>query len=226
MKRLFLFITILAFLFSCNKDEDTVGTINLSFKSSKQAKKSTLESTVQITDFRLSIRDVYFKLDDDSEADASDIHFSGPYEIDLLDSSDALTQTIGSIEVEDGTYKTIRFKLHKTRDVDAASPLYDRSVFVAGTIDGVPFEFWHDTSENFDIENSSGFVVSGNTIDVVVNFSIDAFLNSVHTIDFSTAQDNDNDGLIEINPDDDDDNGTIADQFKENIKMAADLIKE
>lgn len=226
MKRIFLTVIVLSVLASCNKDDETTGIINLSFKSSKQVKKSMPDATVTITDFRLSIRDVYFKKDDDMEDDTSNIHFQGPYDVDLLDNTDVLTQTIGSIEVENGTYKTIRFKLHKSKDVDASSPLYDRSVYVAGNIDGVPFEFWHDTSENFDIESSSGFVVSGNTLDISVNFSIDAFLNSVHQIDFSIAQDTDGDGIIEINPDNDDDNGDIADQFKDNIKMAADIIKE
>jgi hypothetical protein len=39
-----------------------------------------------------------------------------------------------------------------------------------GTIDGVPFEFWHDTSENFDFENAGGIVVSGSEVNVVVQF--------------------------------------------------------
>jgi len=60
----------------------------------------------------------------------------------------------------------------------------------------------------------------------VVRFNIDHLLTSVHNIDLSQAVDENQDGTIEINPDDGDGNKEIADQIKENIKMAADLIKE
>ena len=66
----------------------------------------------------------------------------------------------------------------------------------------------------------------GHTVNVVVTFDVDQFLNSLHQIDLSSAIDGDENGLIEINPDNDDGNGDIADLLKENIKFAADLIKE
>ena len=202
--------------------------IILSIKSDIDAlgvKKSTSAAAVVISDFAISIRDVEFKLDG-SEFDSSEVHFRGPYEVNLLLDGDALTQTIGDVDVEQGTYDVLRFKLHKSRDWAEESVLYDRSIFLAGTIDGVPFEFWHDTSENFDFENSDGIVVSEGDINIVVKFHIDMFLSSVQTIDLSQAVDADEDGLIEINPDNDDGNGDLADQLKDNIKKAADLIKE
>ena len=54
---------------------------------------------------------------------------------------------------------------------------------------------------------------------------MDQFLSNLHTIDLSAANDEDQDGLIEINPDNDDSNGHLADLLKENIKAAANLIK-
>ena len=80
-------------------------------------------------------------------------------------------------------------------------------------------------SENFDVENTGGIVIAGDDVEVDVQFVMDQFLNSLHTIDLATAVDADENGLIEINPDDDDGNGDIADKLKENIKEAADLIK-
>lgn len=158
--------------------------------------------------------------------DTNDVQFRGPFEIDLLDGTDALTQSLGTIEIQDGTYKVLRFKLHKSTDWAETSDLYDRSLFIKGTIDDVPFEFWHDTSENFDIENIAGITIVMGSSNVTIKFDIDSFLNSLHTIDLSQAQDSDQDGLIEINPDNDDGNGDIADLLKENIKEAADLVKE
>ena len=223
-------LSVLAFLMlvtlvSCEKGNSG---IILSIKSDIDAlgmKKSTSAAAVVITDFALSIREVEFKLDE-SDFDSSEVQFRGPYEVNLLLDGDALTQTIGDADVEEGTYDVLRFKLHKSKDWAQESVLYDRSIFLAGTIDGIPFEFWHDTSENFDFENSDGIIVSDSDVNIVVKFNIDMFLSSVHSIDLSEAIDTDEDGLIEINPDDDDGNGDIADQLKENIKMAADLIKE
>ena len=210
---------------SCEKDN---GGLSLSMNNkinTYSAKKSLKIGDVVITNFSLSIRDVEFK-QDESDLDTIDVQFRGPYELDLLLNSDALTQTLGEIDLVDGTYSVLRFKLHKSRDWMQSSKLYDRSLYLAGTIDGNNFEFWHDTSENLDIENSAGIIVNGNTVNVVVKFDIDLFLSSLHQIDLSTAVDGDEDGLIEINPDNDDGNSDLADQLKDNIKLAADMIKE
>ena len=226
MQKIVLIITVALLMSGCGKN---AGEINLKFKAETGALKSSLSNLegyeVSITDFRLSIRDVEFK-QDESELDSNEIQFKGPYEIDLLDGTDAPSQTIGVVEVPDGTYKVLRFKLHKSRDREESHPLYDRSVYIKGTIDGVEFEFWHDTSENFDVENSGGIVVSAGLVNITVKFDVAGLLASKHAIDFSLAKDENENGTIEINPDNDDDNGDIADLLKQNIKEAADLIKE
>lgn len=217
-------LIILIMVSSCEKDQN--GELSISFSSKINAPKKSLRlGEVVITDFSLSIRDVEFK-QDESHLDTNEVQFRGPFELNLLIDGNALSQTIGNVKLEDGAYSVLRFKLHKSRDWLQSSKLYDRSIYLAGTIDGANFEFWHDTSENLDIENSAGISVMGNTVNVVVTFDIDMFLSSLHQIDLSLATDGDEDGLIEINPDNDDGNGNIADLLKENIKMAADLIKE
>jgi len=226
MKHSVFIIVVALILFSCKKDDETAN-VTLSLKGVNQNLKSASGINavdVKITDFRLSIRDVEFKKDE-SGLDTNDIEFRGPYEVDLMNEAGALSQTLGTIEVPEGTYKVVRFKLHKDADRAETHVLYDRSLYIEGTIDGIPFEFWHDTSENLDVENEGGIEVVAGDINISVQFTIDQFLNSLHTIDLSGAVDGDEDGLIEINPDDDDGNGDIADKLKDNIKEAADLIK-
>ena len=226
MKKNILFLTAILLFISCSKDNENGG-VSLTFKGHNHTLKSATvfaEADVSITDFRLSIRDVEFKMDE-SDLDSSEVEFRGPFDVDLMNETGPLSQTIGNVEIPSGTYKVLRFKLHKSRDRASTDPLFDRSLYLEGTINGTPFEFWHDTSENFDTEKSGGIVVSDNEVDVVVQFNIDQFLSSLHIIDLSQATDSDEDGLIEINPDNDDDNGDIADALKENIKEAADLIK-
>ncbi|MBS2209841.1 hypothetical protein KEM09_00390 [Carboxylicivirga mesophila] len=227
MKKISCLLFAAIFVFSsCSKDEES-GSVTLSLTGINQTLKSaenSLVADVKITDFKLSFRDVEFKLDE-SDLNATEVQFRGPYDVDLMNETDALSQTIGTIDIPDGTYKVLRFKLHKDMDRLETDPLYDRSLFMKGTIDGTPFEFWHDTSENFDFEYTGGIVVAGNNVEINVKFVIDQFLNSLYTIDLSKAVDLDEDGLIEINPDNEDGNSDMADKLKENIKEAADLIK-
>ena len=225
MKKIAVIIGALLVLASCGKEESSIQFTFSGVNTSLKTTQTNAVAEVDITDFRLSIRDVEFKLDE-SDLDSTEVQFRGPYDVDLMSETDALSQTIGEEPVEAGTYKVLRFKLHKSRDREPSHPLYDRSVFMSGTINGIPFEFWHDTSENFDVENTEGIIVADNMVSVVVRFNMDHLLSSVHTIDLAQAIDENQDGTIEINPDDGDGNKEIADQLKENIKMAADLIKE
>ncbi len=227
MKKVLTIFVAVLLVTACSSDDEGNGGINLTVKGVNQTLKlseATNVVDVKITDFRLSFRDVEFKLDE-SDLTGTEFEFRGPYDVDLMSETEALSQSIGSVKLPDGTYKVLRFKLHKSTDREASDVLYDRSMYMQGTIDGTPFEFWHDTSENFDIENPGGIVISRSVVNVTVQYTMDQFLNAMHTIDLSQARDEDEDGLIKINPDDDDGNGNIADNMKDNIKMAADLIK-
>ena len=223
----------LAFLMSCNENDNPspMGKVNLKFTASdldlvNSGGRTT--SAVVITDFQISIRDVIFMTDHDDDGladDSTEIGFRGPYQLDLLNGSDAITQTIGTVDIPNGTYQQLRFKFHKDEDLASSEPLFDRSIYIAGTINDKPFELWHDTSENLDVGKNTGVVVAGNEIDLTVNFTVSQFMNSLHKIDLSKADDRNQDGLIEINTNDPDGNKEIADLLKENIKLAADLIK-
>jgi len=233
MKKLNLLITLItAFLIiSCSNEEDLVGKIslNISAVKTKSATNKNLKMAAEVifTDFRISIRDIVFKNDNDpnSNLDTDEIQFRGPYEVDLFDNTNALTQTIDETVVPDGLYKEMRFKFHKDESLLSSDKLFDRSIYIEGTIDGTPFVFWHDTSENFDLGRSTGVLVENGTVNFTVQFDMSQFLSSLHQIDLSQATDNNNDGTIEIFPNDTDGNQNIAKELKENIKLSADLVK-
>lgn len=230
---LFLFLLSLAIVGCSNDSNDSNGGINLtvsainSTTSRSAISQRTKMATVIFTDFRISIRDVVFKNDDDetSSLDTDEIQFRGPFQIVLLNGSgNALSQTIGTAFVPDGHYKELRFKLHKDEDLPPTDDLFDRSIYMAGTIDGVPFIFWHDTSENLDVGRSTGVLVQDGIVNFTVQFDMSQFLSSLNQIDLGQATDDNNNGVIEIFPNDDDGNQSIAADLKENIKAAADLI--
>ncbi|WP_088341646.1 DUF4382 domain-containing protein [Robiginitalea sediminis] len=222
---LFAALTLLA---SCSKDESE-GSIRLRLQAVNPPSASAkANENVVFTDFKISIRDVVFKNDDDpsSNLDTDEIQFRGPYQIDLLNEGDALTQTIGTAPVPDGMYKELRFKFHKDEDLPATDDLYDKSIYIEGTIDGKPFVFWHDTSENLDVGRSTGVQVTDGMVEFTVTFDMSQFLSALNAIDLATAVDGNEDGLIEIYPNDQDGNQEIAQALKENIKATADIINK
>ena len=230
-KKLLMLVTVgaLSLLVGCKDEVSPTGTVNLTAKTSGTTSINTgrTEAAVVISDFQISIRDVIFKSDVDGDGvidDSTDVAFRGPYQLDLLNGVDAISQSIGSVQVPNGVYTELRFKFHKDADLDVSHPLFDRSIFIAGTINGTPFEMWHDTSENLDIGKATGVSVNNNTVDLVINFTIEQFLSSVVTITLNDAVDGNADGLIEINPNDPDGNKNIADDLKTNVKGAADLL--
>ena len=230
----FLATLSIVLMTSCSENDSVspTGKVNLKFSVSDVDLNSSGGRTagaVSITDFQISIRDVIFMTDHDDDGIADDsieIGFRGPYQLDLLNGADAITETIGTVEVPNGTYQQLRFKFHKDEDLAQSEPLFDSSLFIKGMIGEKPFELWHDTSENFDIGKNEGIVVANNEIDLIVNFSVSQFLSSLHEVDLSLAEDKDQNGLIEINTNDSDGNKEIVDAIKENIKFSADLIKQ
>ena len=232
LKKMFA-LSFVVLLASCSNDSNE-GKIQLKLSavtnSNSTGKSLTLtgkgNENVVFTDFKISIRDVVFKNDDDptSNLDTDEIQFRGPYQVDLLNGTDALTQTIGNVIVPDGLYKELRFKFHKDEEAPLTDDLYDKSIYIEGTIDGIPFVFWHDTSENLDVGRSTGVQVTDGTVNFTVTFDISQFLNSFNEIDLSLALDNNQDGVIEIHPNDEDGNQDISDKLKDNIKATADII--
>ena len=177
MKRAILLIFILSlFSLSCSKEESDQSRIKLKvsavndegLSSRSIMVKSGNNENVVLTDFRISIRDVVFKNDEDSSSylDTDEIRFRGPYQIDLLNDASALSQTIGNVVVPDGLYKELRFKFHKDEDLPITNELYDKSIYIEGTINEQPFIFWHDTSENLDVGRSTGVSVNGGMVDL------------------------------------------------------------
>ncbi|MBC31835.1 MAG: hypothetical protein CMH48_13455 [Muricauda sp.] len=235
MKHSFLFAMLISlFIVGCSNDDGDDGRIRLKVSATNSngtsAKTASFtgknNENVIFTDFRISIRDVVFKNDDDpnSNLDTDEIQFRGPYQIDLLDGGDALTQTIGDVVVPDGIYKELRFKFHKDEDLPATDKLFDKSIYIEGTIDGQPFVFWHDTSENLDVGRSTGVEVVGGMVNFTVEFDMSQFLGSLKQIDLTQATDGNENGIIEIFPNDEDGNQEIAKDLKDNIKETADLI--
>lgn len=199
-------------------------------RSTSLLRASQVAAGIEFDSFKLSIEEVAFKVDENDPDNPNDVYFIGPYVLDLLDSTGPLAQTIGNTIVPPGNYEELRFKLHKTIAPTTITELFDRSIFLSGTINGTPFEMWHDAGENLDVGKATGIVVDDGPLVVTVDFQLTSFLDQAAAggvlIDLTTATDGNGNGIIEINPVSGDGavNINLAEDLKDNIKLVADLL--
>jgi hypothetical protein len=114
-----------------------------------------------------SVDDVRMLHDDDGDDSDCDELRIGPYLLDLpLDDGPARSFTV---ELPAGTYREVKFKVHKASRAEdasfvAAHPEFDqRSVRVVGTWNGAPFVFTSDVSAEQETEFSPPLAVDGAT---------------------------------------------------------------
>lgn len=236
LKILLGIITLVIVLASCSNDSgSSQNTLNIVARAnySPAANKSTLNSDVVLTGFKINLREIEFKFaessngdDDNSNGDTDDDGFYdsdeefelyGPFELDLLNQNAPVT----TVTIPNGTYEEVEFKLHKS--TNSASAMFNKSIEITGTINGTPFVFWHDIDEDFEIDYedaNQNLVVSNNSYDLVFNFDLNQVLSQV---DLSSAVDGDGDGVIEIGPNDTDGNQALANLLENSIEDSCDL---
>jgi len=216
---------------SCSSDETSNnGSIMLKAKSTfnnfaNKNEDSKSESVIDISSFKVNIKDIEFEIDDDNENENeneddenenenenenedSEFVLQGPFELDLSNGD----FNIANIEIPYNVYEEIEFNLHKSTDVD--SEMFGKSIEIKGAINGYPFVFWHDTEEEFEVDfDDSNFdvIVNSNSITLTINFDLNSIFGNYSSIDFSNLIDADADGVIEINPNNDDGNKELAD---------------
>lgn len=239
-KNVFLYAAALSVLgfSSCSDGEPSptgeltlVASANTSSPNTGGSANARVASGITITDFKINIREVEFDFDDkddDSGVDSvyKDIKLKGPFELDLIKDGTDVASTIGVAELPNAVYKEVEFKLHKS-DV-TGSDMYGKSIYIAGTIGNLPFVFWHDTDEEFEIQLNElkGMTIQGEEVKAAINFNLGYLFSEMSAIDFSAARDTDGDGVIEIDPDGADDNKDIAHDLKEALEDITDAIDD
>ena len=236
-------------LISCSKEESggDSGKLALSAKanttsgsSSKQAfaSKSVAEGLV-VTDFLINL--VEFELevdveefemegeqnddwDDDGYFDFEDeIELEGPFTLDLM----AGEISFLNVSVPNGRYEELEFKINKNKDEN--SELFEKSVLIKGTVNDVPFIFWHDFMDEIEVDfedPSIDVAISGNTESLVINFDLALLFSAAGGVDLSQATDGNNDGIIEISPRDEDGNNQLAQSIRNKMKEVIDLLDD
>ena len=228
-------VTVLALgMFACGEKEvNPNGEVTLVAKANTSSGTSIsngrVTSNLTINDFVINLREVEFEFDNDKMVDSTfkDIKLKGPFELDLINNQSPADLIVGSATLPNAAYSEIEFKLHKG-DV-AGSKMDGKSIHMSGTIDGTPFVFWHDTDEEFEINFSDAgqnFVVNGEDLNAVITFNLGSIFDAISGVDLSIAEDEDGNGIIEIDPKNTDGNKDIADHIKKLLEEKTDLIDD
>ena len=152
--------------------------------------------------------------------DDDEFQLAGPFEINLLDDD---TTTIINVEIPIGEYEEVEFKMD--RNTNPNSALFQKSIMIKGTLNGMPMEFFHTFDEDFELDYEDAgqnlIIDDSNNNEVTFNFDLNAVVNSVN---LDAATDGNNNGIIEISPNDTDGNTALANQIKNAIVQFAELI--
>lgn len=223
-------VTVLAA--SCSNDEDNKmdnQNENLSIKartsysSAKFSNQRTSAETVTLNSFKINLKEIEFEMDDDFSTgdgfygDDEDIELKGPFELSLLNTTTEIT----SLNIPNGVYEEVEFKMAK--NTNSSSSMYNKSIEIKGSINGKPFEFWHNVEEDFEIDfedANRNLTINNNSATIYFDFDL---TTAIKSIDFSSATDEDGDGIIEINPNDNDGNRSLANLIKDKIKDSCEL---
>lgn len=162
------------------------------------------------------------EIDAYEEQHDADLKWKGSFVFDLM--TNTVSPEIPSVTVLDGTYRRLEFEVKPNRVLEAADPLLNHSVYVAGTVTlngtAVPFTYALRLSEEFKIRAPQGATVQPEAMNAVVI----AFNPSLwfHAADFSSAT-QDATGTIVI---DENNNTGLLDSVKEKIKESAKFGKD
>lgn len=231
-----VFAGVLLSLLSCSKDDstttdDTTNTmVKISAKSTYTGARTSKAATVALSAFTVNLKDIKLKYDDDiadnhhgdDDNDGffdgdDDFKLKGPFELNLLSGQVDLVAT----DIPQGVFKEIEFSLH--RNEVPTAPMFNKSIEIKGTINGIPFVFWHNLQEEVSVDYhdaSNNVVITPNQLTIVFNFNLDALLAQV---DLSGATDGNHDGVIEISPLDNDGNRGLANLIKDKIEDGTEL---
>lgn len=215
-------LTLLAFagiIFSaCDGDsvgvsENTVMKVSALYNGTSVAQARVNE--VNIDTFLINVENFELEGDDNDDDDGeggfvSDIELDGPFVINLIEGNSGLDEVLTSVDLPEGNYEELEFEINKSEDSN--SELFNQSVKLTGTVGDLPFKFSHDDELEIEVEFDNNFITLEEGRAKLINLQFD--LNQlISSIDFSSATDGNEDGIIEISPDDEDGNRQLADQI-------------
>ncbi|KEO73196.1 hypothetical protein [Anditalea andensis] len=140
----------------------------------------------------------------------------------LIQEGNYQTTLIGEGLTPSGNYSKITFQLFKHQADPEDNFVHGKSLYILGGINGNLVRIWLTDEIHLEVsaEETNGLLIN-ETSEILVRFNINLLL--AH-IDLSTANDNNNDGIIDIGPGNVDGNATIYTQIKTNLNSAVQFV--
>lgn len=243
MKTLNLFkaltiILLAAFVSSCEKNDDNLNSKTaIKFQATNQtAKLATAKTTVAdglvVESFKINIAEIEIEFNEDdpmfaTDSVASDYDLNGPFEIDLIKEGNALETVIASnVELPAAAYDEIEFEFDMNENPE--SELFKKTVLLKGTINEMPFIFWSDEELELEIEFEEQVQLQdASSAMLAISFDLTALFNTaMGGIDISSAVDGNEDGIIEISPNDRDGNNKLAEKIYERLEQIIEAFED
>lgn len=220
---------------SCDGGENMNGNLQVSFTATGSQTSSAshlrLSEAVTVEEFKINIEEIEIEFDDndpmfENDSVASDIELQGPFEIDLIKNGDILTKTISGVTIPSAIYKEVEFKFRENELPSSA--MFEKSVVIKGTYNGVPFEFWTDEEIEVEVEFEENFTYEeGQAALLRLVFDISLLFDPAKGgIDLADARDGNEDGILQIHPDDPDGNEDLSKAIWDRIEDIIDAFED
>ncbi|MBD3630728.1 hypothetical protein [Cyclobacterium sp.] len=143
---------------------------------------------------------------------------SQPQTLVLISDGQAKVSAVGEGNTPKGNYQEIQFELYKNTAVENDDPMYGKSLWIDGEINGQTSQIWMDVESEIRAiaESEEGHEVNENT-ELMLVFDLEELFQGV---DFEAAVDGNADGVIEVGPDDADGNSNLYGQIENNLESS------
>lgn len=233
------FVSTLTALTSCSKEDSasTSETASTSIGAKATFNLGRAVNDLTITRFMVNVKDFELEFDDDANGSSgddddnggfgpfyNDIELDGPFELEFT--NNGIVIPFVNIDLPVAQYEELEFDIAKS--INQSSILYQKSILIEGTINTIPFLFWHNFEEGVEVDfedTNTDIIIENNGDSILINFDLN-FLFNTSIIDLSTATDANGDGVIEISPNDNDGNNALANTIKNTIKQSIDLLDD
>ena len=213
------------FLMSCTNSSDPSASsvVSVMMSAATTNGKTTIGGRVALvttlTEVKVNVREIKFDFDhmddhfkkDSAYREDKDSKLKGPYIVDLLDVGTFVDQVITSVNIPNGKYEKISFKMAPST---VSGDMNGKSILIKGNIASTPFEFWHNANAKFGskFSDSTSLATNGGAVTLAVHLELDKILSVTNGgVDLSKAKDGNNDGTITIDPLNTDGNKDLAD---------------
>jgi len=145
---------------------------------------------------------------------------AAPKHLVLANAGEIQNSAVATGDTPSGIYNEIKFNWSKS--VDSYGPA--KSFFLSGKVNDQTVHIWLENEDAISVpaKSSAGYEISGKAA-FIIEFNLDRILANVN---FTNATDFDNDGIIEIGPNNADANGSIFNVIRNNIAASVQFAEQ